>query len=288
MRRALPLLFLIVLAFLSGCADKAVKLPGRPKFYKRVVSLSPGTTELVAINGDSQTLKGRSAACNYPPNIVGAIPVVASVKPDYEMIQGLKPDLIVYDKGLYSRQDIDKLKSTGADTFAIDANTVDDFIKQCYEMGSLLGWESRFNDYIQKIVTEEQTLQAAPFDPKPKVAIVMPGAGGQDYICGSDTFLGDVVRIAGGEMVGPKTSQFVLLNPETLVAANPDVIITNGSKTNSEMTVQQVNLILNDPRFKTVNAVKNKRVKPLDSDVLLRRGERVDDLMQGIHDAIAP
>jgi len=148
----------------------------------------------------------------------------------------------------------------------------------------MLAWETRFNDYINRIQVERNAALADPYSPKPKVAILMPGPGGQDYICGTDSFLADVVKIGSGELVGPKSNQFSPLNAEALVALNPDVIIVNGSKADTSA----VGLVLNDARFKTISAVKNQKVVPIDSDVLLRKGQRVDALIQAIHTVIAP
>ena len=99
MRWALPFLILTLLLPLSGCADKPARLARRPKVYRKIISLSPGTSEIVASDADATTLKGRTAACNFPQNMMASIPIVASIKPDYEKIQSLKPDMILYDKG---------------------------------------------------------------------------------------------------------------------------------------------------------------------------------------------
>ena len=284
MRRALPLLLFVLLLSLIGCASKQVRLERRPKFYKSIISLSPSTTEIICSNGDLGTVKGRTAACDWPPNMVQPIPIVCNVKPDFEKIAAIKPDLIVYDKDLINDQDIAKLKSTGADFYGIDALTIKDFVKQLYELGSMVGFETRFNDYIIRIETDRSSVSALPFSSVPKVAIVMPGPTGNDYICSTDGFLGDVVKNCGGQLVGPKGTQFVAMNPEQFVALDPDVILVGGSKQDTSGP----GLILGDARFKTIKAVKDQHVEALLSDVLFRRGQRVDELIKAIHSAISP
>jgi iron complex transport system substrate-binding protein len=284
MRWALPFLILTLLLPLSGCADKPARLARRPKIYRKIISLSPGTSEIVASDADATTLKGRTAACNFPQNMMASIPIVASIKPDYEKIQSLKPDMILYDKGLYSDQDIDKLKSAHAEMFPIDAETVDAFIKELYILGSKLGYETRMNDYVERIQQERATNESLPLNPKPKVAIVMPSPDGNDMICGVKGFLGDVVKCSGGELVGPPTDKFEALNAEAFVGMNPDIIVVGASKFN--LTVDQ--LLLDDQRFKTITAIKNKQVRLLDGDVLYRRGSRVDSLLKAMHQVLSP
>ena len=111
MRRALPFLSIVLAIGLFGCGPQkpTVDLPLRPKKYQSVVSLSPNLTELILSDANAEVLKGRTQSCDWPPSMVKAIPVVASVKPNMEAIQQIKPDLIVCDTSLYSKDDIAKL-----------------------------------------------------------------------------------------------------------------------------------------------------------------------------------
>jgi iron complex transport system substrate-binding protein len=283
MRKALPFIAGILIV-VSGCAPKKVVVAFRPKQYRAIISLSPGTTEIVASDGDTSTLKGRTSSCNFPSYIQASVPIVAAVKPDYERITSIHPDLIVYDKSLYSEQDIDKLKSSSTDMFAIDANTVDDFTKELYRLGSLIAAETHVNDYVNRIHVEEASAAASPISPTPKVAILMPSASGSDYIVGTDSFLADVVKQSGGQLVGPKSDNFGPVNAEAFVAMNPDVIVVPGSK----LETSGPGLVANDPRFKSITAVKNGTVRMIESDVLLRRGHRVDQLIKALHTVINP
>jgi iron complex transport system substrate-binding protein len=102
-------------------------------------------------------------------------------------------------------------------------------------------------------------------------------------IAGTGSFVADIVRKVGGEPVGPSGTLFVKANPETLVTLNPDVIIVNGSKGDVAGAVA----LSKDPRLQSVKAIKNGRIRAIESDVLLRRGGRVDLLISGIMRALA-
>ncbi len=285
MRRSVLLLLCFLLICAIGCdsAPKTAARPQREKQYRTVVSLSPGTTEIIASHSNSAALKGRTQACNFPP-MVKAVPVVASLKPDYEKIQELSPDLIVYDADLYSESDIQKLRSnTKADFFAFDAHSIAEFEKQLYLLGSLMGTETMISQYVTAISREKGTNDQVS-GTIPKVAVLMPGdAGSGDMIAGSGSFAADVVRTAGAQPVGPEATNFVKLSPEALLALNPDVILVPGSKE----SVKGALSVLNNPRYKSIAAVKNNRVRALNADVLLRKGGRVDKLLAGMRLAIA-
>jgi iron complex transport system substrate-binding protein len=288
MRRWVPFLLLLSVVFtLFGCGQKAPQQrPVREKFYARIVSLSPSTTELVGSTADITRLVGRTQACNWPTSL-GGTPVVASVKPDYERITEIDPDLVVYDGDLFNEQDIERLKAAApnADFWAMTAKTYDEYIQQVFELGSLLGTEMRMNDYINKVRAERAGVEAAPYDQTMRVAIVMPGGGvGGDMIAGTNSFLANIVRIAGGEPVGPDADNFVPVNPEALVGWNPDVILVPASNQDTSGAVA----LIRNPQYSTIGAVRERRVRAINSDIMLRRGSRLENLIAGVHASINP
>jgi iron complex transport system substrate-binding protein len=286
MRRLAFFLLPLLIASSYGCKPAYTGRPPRPKAFTKIVSLSPGTTEIVAGQTDALgRVVGRTQSDNWPTYAIQNVPVVASVKPDFEAIAAIGPDLVLYDAALYGPADIEKLKTTakGAAIFAITANTIDEFTKQLYEIGSMVGGESRINDYVIKIYGARERGQADAAKNPAKVAIIMPSSSGPDYIAGTDSFLADAVRAAGGTPVGPKSSIFVPLSPEALSRFNPDAIVVPGTKSNYKGALS----VLENPAYKTTKAIKSKQVSVVDQDVLLRRGGRVDVLIDGLNKVIS-
>lgn len=284
MRRAFPLLFSLPLLFLAlGCqqGDGNGPLKIRKVTYRSIVSLSPSTSEILG-QPFGVTLAGRSAADNYPENVMLNVPVVGGVKPDCERLTQMHPDLIVYDRSLYNEEDERKLKQTGASVYAMDAHTLADFRMQLFELASLIGQETRAQDYMGRIKEELNNAKATPPSPTPKVAVLIPGTSGSNMIAGTESFDADVVRSVGGEPVGPKGTKFVNVNPEALIALDPDKIIVSGKATDHA----GFDAFIKDPRFQVLKAVKSGNVTVIDSDVLLREGSRVDLLVKAIYRAI--
>ncbi|RYG44919.1 hypothetical protein EON79_13850, partial [bacterium] len=261
MRRLVPLLAMAVL--LAGCQSTAITAGGirRSKRISSVVSLSPSTTELSSAVGFTQFLKGRTAADDYPLNMLNAVPIVASVKPDYEKIKEANPGLIVYDASLYNASDIQKIKELGFDTFEIKGNTLKDFQKEIYLLAAKVGGETTASTYVDRIVFAANAAKGDAPSPMPKVAVILPGSGGEHYIAGTKSFLADVIRNSGGEPVGPDADKFVVLSPESILASAPDTIVVGVDKSTA---AAQVGTVLNDARLRTVPAIVNKRIVPID------------------------
>lgn len=265
-------LLALVAALAIGCNqvdNVGGKTPKRSA--KTVISLSPSTTELIGqYSLNPSILKGRTQACNYPPNMLN-VPVVCSVKPDYERIASLKPDLIVYDAILFNPSDIDKLKQAAPDATILEfkANSVDEFIDSAYRLGAEVESGSRFSEYLDKVYAKSRVGRSNPPDPKPKFAVLLAG-GGEYMVAGTDSFLADAIRSAGAEPVGPKSTKFETMPVEALIEANPDLILV----------ADDAAPILKDPRLASVRAVKDKAVEVLKGDVLLRAGVRVDKMIE--------
>jgi ABC-type Fe3+-citrate transport system substrate-binding protein len=88
--------------------------------------------------------------------------------------------------------------------------------------------------------------------------------------------LAEVMRVIGADPVGPDTAKFETLSPEFLFQANPDVIIVAG----------EAKSFLADTRFANLDAVKNLRIFGNNQDMWVRRGGRIDNLIEQAHKAL--
>jgi iron complex transport system substrate-binding protein len=294
--RIVPALLVAALA-VSGCKGKTPQGPigiagnaGGTKLEKparRIVSLSPSTTEVLALNGGSNWMMGRTESCNFPPFVVKLPVVMSGTKPDYEKIAKLlespdgkkrEVDLFVYDPSLFNETDVAAMaQNSRLKPFALDGDTVDAYIGKLRELSALYTGETFMSAYIDKIVAARNGSQADPVTPKPTVALILPGEGSEHMIACKDSFFADELRAATGEPVGPPGKNFVVLNPESLIQINPDIIITAGDSAP----------FVDDSRFQNLSAVKNNRVAGAAQDAMVRRGSRVPEVINQIHNTMA-
>ena len=277
------LLGLLVLSLCLGCS-KRVQLAGGvlpPKRPTTLVSLSPSTTEIGAKLYNSIQLVGRTESCNYPPSMVGAVPVVAGVKPNYELIAAKKPSVIFLDSSLYSKADIEKIKGLGSAVMDFHTDSVKEFIQKIRECGTLVMGETEASDYADKIQNAVDTAEASPLSPSPK-AIVLTGGNGSYLIDGTKSFQADVLRTVGATPVGPDGERFSNLNPETLLQLNPDYVFLATPGEKKEDGEKVINGFRSDSRFANLKAVKENHVLGIPEDILLRAGGRVDILITAL------
>jgi iron complex transport system substrate-binding protein len=258
------------LALAGGCQQQEI-VGGKPRPYRveSIVSLAPGVTDCIFKVGMASLIRGRTASCELSYGLRDAQVVVRGTTPDYEAIVRLKPSLVVYDATLYSQAETDKLKELGLRTLALDANTVEGLVAFLYELGKATGAESNASNLADKILAARATAQGQAVSPPPKVAVLLPGQG--NYAAGTDSFIADVVRSAGGEPVGPPGKAFVPASSEQLVRAAPDVVFVPGKKGQG---------VLDDPQLKTLPAVRNKQVYEIDENTILRVSTRIETIIE--------
>lgn len=264
---------------LSGCGSDPitqVRDTTSPVLYKRIVSLSPSSTEIATRLGYVEIV-GRTASCDLPPQ--ANVPVIMNgLKPDYEKIMALKADAVLYDHDIISESDLAKFKEMDLPTFDTGGgeNTVASFNQKLLELGVVTHGESALSDYVDRINKEISTAKGNAISPAPKVAILLAGEGAEHMIAGTNSFTADLVRNAQAEPVGPAAKNFVTLNAEWFKSSDPDVIFVPGDPSS----------VQNDPRFKTLKAVLNKRVAQFSPELLMRRGGRVESAIKNLNVAI--
>jgi iron complex transport system substrate-binding protein len=266
---------LSVVLMAPGCRPQTTFTGGTlpPKVYRTAASLSPSATEIVGSRAFNVAIVGKTPYCNFPATQVRVPIVMIGVKPNYEKLAELQPDIILYDDALFSQADLDKLKDLKIETYAISGHTIEEFVDCVYRLGSKLHAESNMSEYVDNI---ESAVSAAAGEPLPKplkVAVISPGEGSEHLIAGKSSFVADMVRKAQGDPVGPDADKFVPLNAESLVSMNPDFIVCAG----------KADAIRKDPRLQSINAIKNHQVLEAEEDKLVRRGGRVDGVIRSLH-----
>ncbi|GAB3488374.1 ABC transporter substrate-binding protein [Marinomonas epiphytica] len=159
-----------------------------------------------------------------------------------EKVIALNPDLIMLAdwqyKGLGS--DIERLESAGINVLVVDYNaqTLERHLKSTRLIGTITGQEDRANkiaeEYEKNLLEIEQRLKEANL-PKPTIYTEYGAAGVNEigYTFGKNMW-GAISTMAGGDNISaPYIEWWGKLNPEQIIAADPDVIFITGYETGS-------------------------------------------------------
>jgi ABC-type Fe3+-hydroxamate transport system substrate-binding protein len=198
--------------------------------------------------------------------------VVSGTRPDEEAIIAIQPDLIMYDKALYSDDEIAKIKQMGFETIEYDVETIDDYADFGYRLGAKLSMEMTMSRYLDKVY---QAVAAAVVHQttKPRTTLLLgDGKEGNYLMMGKAGFHSQLFSTCGATPVGVEGKMFQEANIERLIDMDPEIIYSDGNAQS----------IYGDARLQAVAAVKNQRVYDFDAKDIVRIGAMLDKIIERI------
>ena len=210
---------------------------GTESAYDNVVGMSRYIWEARSANWEMY-VDHRPSLANIP-----AIGRVDTKTFSVEKVMSLNPDVILLAdwqyKGLGS--DIQRLEDAGINIVVVDYNaqTLERHVKSTQLIGVITGQEERAEqiaqEYRETVTNIEQRLAEANL-PKPKVYTEYGAAGVDEigYTFGKNMW-GAISTMAGGDNISaPYIEWWGKLNPEQILAANPDIIVMTGYEKGAE------------------------------------------------------
>jgi iron complex transport system substrate-binding protein len=272
---------------LTGDDGVPVTLPAAPQ---KIVSLTPATTELALALGAGGRLKGRTASDDYPPQSA-AIPVVASFNGVViEQVVAIEPDLVIAGgNGFTAQADIDRLRGLGYPVLVVYAENVQGVLNDIRLVGSALGEDADAKsvaDGIQSRIDEVEAAVGRLDRPRTFYEI---GYQPEIYGPAPDSFVADMVNLAGGNPVTTTDPAVFSISLEQLVADDPQLIVLGDAAYGTCPPD-----VASRPGWESISAVTTDRIVPIDDAIVTRPGPRLGEglasLALAIHAgaAIAP
>lgn len=186
---------------------------------RRIVSLSPATTENLFAVGAGGSIVGVTSACDFP-EAAKTLPRIGDfTRPSYERILSLKPDLLVFDSATVRKGEVDALAARlRVPVFVQCTRKVDDIPRHLEELAALTGRAFRANPLREAL--KPRTLSG----PRPRVLIEISRS--PLYAVGPGSFIDDLIQRVGGQNAVTTGGPFPQLTREQLAALKPDVYLT--------------------------------------------------------------
>ena len=194
-----------------------------------------------------------------------------AMNPDLEIIASLEPDVLVVDDTF--RKNIEEsLKSYDLNTFYFQSKTYNSFIQSITDLGKELGKEEEATKLITELKKVEEEARTNKGDKEPTIAIMF-GSGENFMLATESSYLGDLVKTVGGKNItneldvkdnGFGYAQFSL---EQIMKQNPDYILRFAHGNIEDTKAMFDKAFDQNPAYKELDAVKNKKVYDLDSEI---------------------
>jgi iron complex transport system substrate-binding protein len=290
--RAETVALALVVSGLSACSRAAPVSTGAPDAAaaRRVVSISPATTEALFAVGAGDRVVGRSRFCDWPPAAT-RLPVVGGViDADVEAIVQLSPDLLVGGPGPAATTLAGKLVPFGIATWFPNIDSLGAIDAMILGMGERTGHA----DDARRVVDGPDGLharlasveRAVAGETAPRVLFVVDVA--PVVATGPNDFIDDLIRRARAVNVLDAGASWQTLGFERIVELDPDVVV-DASNANGEFADARLERIRSDvPGWTDVRAVREGRVIPIADPRVLRPGPRVAEGLAVLARALHP
>lgn len=243
---------------------------------KKVVSLIPSNTEILFALGVGDKIVGATDQDNYPEAAKKIERVSAMMKYDTEKIIALKPDVVL----AYTFGDENALKpieDAGIKVFVIkSATSFDDVYGDIEQIATVMGVKEKgdklvteIKDKITSVGKKVKNAKAKPsvyfeISPRPEI-----------YTSGNDTFQQEIMNAAGIDNIFKDQKGWFKISEEEIIKRNPKVIATTVNDVKDP-----IKEITTRKGWDQIDAVKDKKVFYLDTDIMNRPGPRIGEAVE--------
>lgn len=263
--------------------DQTGRIVDVPVSPKRVVSLAPSITEIVYDLHCEDRLKGATMYSDFP-KAAQLLPKVGSyVYLDLEKIISLQPDLCIGIKDGNPKEIVMRIEALGVPVYAVNPRSIDSIQSTVIEIGDLLQAEETARRVTEDMKSRIDTIRQLSATAKHRPRVFFQIGISPIVSAGSDTFIHELIEIAGGINLAQSHTSYPRFSTEEVVVAAPDImIITSMAR---EKAFDQINAKWK--QWPNIPAVKNNRIFLVDSDLFDRPTPRLikglETLLQLIH-----
>lgn len=265
MRKALELAAAALLAGLSALATAAPA--------ERIVSLSPGLTELAYAAGAGDLLVGTTAYTDYPAAATRLPQVGDAFHIDVERVVALKPDLVLGWASSDPPALLARLRSLGFKVAVFEPRTLGDIAANLRRIGKLAGTGAKAEKAAEAFEQGLNQLRDRYSDRKP-VSVFYEISAHPLYTINGKQIISQGIELCGGRNIFAELPSLAApVGKAAVIARDPDAIITADSDGSAKNRLDAWR------RWSDLAAVQNEALFRVPADLIVRATPR---MLQGI------
>ena len=296
MKKILALIIALSMFIISGCSsqqdrtvtDREGTEVNIPKKIEKIISTAPSNTEVLMALGLGDKLV---AIDKYSTDIEGVnteLPQIDFSNPDAETIIGLEPDIVIasgHNKTGSTEDPFKAISEAGIPVVYIpSSDSIDGIYKDIEFIAEVVNEKSKGKDIIDDMKAQVDEIKAIGdtiADKKSVYFEISPVPYLSSF--GKSTFLNEMIEIIGAENIFANEDGWISPTAESIIDANPDVIITN-----AEYMENPTGEIKSRNAWENINAIKNNEVYLVDKNASSRPSQNVVKALKQMAEAVYP
>lgn len=233
---------------------------------EKIISLSPGVTEKLYEIGAYSKLLARTDYVNYPEKALELPSIGSMYTPKVEKIIEMEPDIVIAETH-FNEKILKKLTEAGIEVYGREsANKVEDILDFIIDLGIITDkyYEARGlnGTLLNKIDRTQYVIR--DIEKSPSIYYIV-GTGKGEYTAGRDTFIADLIRLAGAENTADDVNGWSY-SLEKLLEKDPEYIFGNE---------YNINTMLKGDVYKGLSAITEERYFKVDGNIFNLSGPRL-------------
>lgn len=296
MKKILALIIALSMFIISGCSsqqdrtvtDREGTEVNIPKKIEKIISTAPSNTEVLMALGLGDKLV---AIDKYSTDIEGVnteLPQIDFSNPDAETIIGLEPDIVIasgHNKTGSTEDPFKAISEAGIPVVYIpSSDSIDGIYKDIEFIAEVVNEKSKGKEIIDDMKAQVDEIKAIGdtiVDKKSVYFEISPVPYLSSF--GKSTFLNEMIEIIGAENIFANEDGWIAPTAESIIDANPDVIITN-----AEYMENPTGEIKSRNAWENINAIKNNEVYLVDKNASSRPSQNVVKALKQMAEAVYP
>jgi iron complex transport system substrate-binding protein len=254
---------------------------------EKIISLAPSNTEILFSLGLGNKIVGVTEFCDYPEAAKEKPKVGGYSDANVEKILEMEPD-VIFVTDIHVDEVLPALEKLGQTIVVIDPRNLDQLLDSFTLIGKVTGTEAKASqivkDMSERIKKITDKTSGLAFSDRPRVFYVIWHE--PLMTIGRDTRIHELIEKAGGTNLFEETTGYPIIDLETLVEANPQVIIAGTGM--GEGAEAPFLFAKTEDRLEDTEARKNNRIYEINTDLVGRPTERMIDGLELMAEMIHP
>lgn len=270
MKKKISIAIIVMFAGLAGVAQQ------------RIVSLNGNISEMLCALGLEQQIAGVDVTSTYPASLQAKPKVGHNRNISAEGVVSLQPTLVLGLDNQLNPALVEQLQAVKVTTRIFKQDLSVQGIRNLLdEVAGATGTTGKAATVRQQFDKEMAALKVQRLDKK--ILFIYARGTGTLMVSGTGTSVDKVIQLAGAQNAIAGFTDFKPLTAESLVAANPDIILLFDSGLKS---LGGVDGLLKVPGVEQTSAGKNKKIIVMDGELLSGFGLRLPQAIRELQDKI--
>lgn len=256
-------IFICLISLLTGCVNQNQEVQTNEEVTIAATSVS--VTEILdQLDVPAKQVVGipQSDSYSVPKKYKKATQLGNAMSPDMEKLSTLKPDLILSPNSLEGdlASKYEKIKISSS---FLNLKSLSGMYKSIEELGKFFNKEKKaqklIDDYTNYMISFREKYQN---NVSPRVLILMGLPGGSYVVATESSYVGDLVKLAGGTNIygDGNGEDFVNVSVEDMLKQNPDLILRTSHAMPEKVMAYFQEEFSNNETWQQFDAVKNNKV----------------------------